>query len=54
MKIIKEGSVSFRGGDVILDGWHVEGGTSQELLQYALSRVPWFMRFCVPWSYITH
>lgn len=40
MKIIKEGSVSFSKGNIIILGWTVEGGTSAELEQYALSLIP--------------
>jgi len=40
MKIIKEGKVEFSGGNIIISGWTVEGGTSDELINYAISRVP--------------
>ena len=40
MHIITEGSISFVGGGVVLTGWEVQGGTQQDLINYAMSRVP--------------
>ena len=40
MRIIQEGSIGFRNGEIELSGWIVEGGTQQELIDYALSKVP--------------